>query len=932
MKDKRLMPWWFVVVMILQLSLLSSVVQGYYIIGITDEMVYAGPALVASELGFWQKEGIDIRVEIIADREDMFRNMRMRFNLSGRHCVDFVGCRIGDGAYQRSMGLGIEPIAYVADSPGRIKLVTQEGVDSVARLKGKKVACDFDTANLLFLADTLQEAGLKIDDVDLFDLHGMNSPYLFLQGNVDAIVIDAAGAAQCVAAGGKIISVSQRSGGGTREALFAKGWLIEKEPELAAKFVDGFQQAQLWMNDPENTARLAEIINKKFYWRRYQADAEPLGETFVRSQLVGFEFRKSMKLDREFDEHMATADALFTERARAIRSGEILLPDAYEPTAKTGTALDDAWGWWRFTGSGDFYNYGTGGAALNVKTRGSDKRWDLYGISTADWFSPKRVWTFGGFLNDGYGWATDGVAKYLATTKLQTKAPAGQMGFALWLRCSNRNTTDTVLFSAGPGGKQAGFKILYRSKPAAAFEIVIGGVGGQRVFRLENVPASTFLDVCFSYDAKAGTITGWAYEPKSGNLIVEDSAKIESVPLELAGGVISIGGDADSESRVPLNGNIENVALWTRPLSAKEVRELSTGPAQKAGGTGELAANWNNVKDYGAVGDGEHDDTDAIQQAIDACIYPLTIKDIYPDVPPKEGYGFGGVVFIPQGVYRTTRPLVLKKDITVIGDEAKRPTILSEAEAGVVFWGAGVPWYDRPIDFKVRKGLHMLCDGVTLKNLHISGKRFGAHTMGNSTNALRMSNCRVEGAEAGFVTTGFMMFSRIADCQFDPSLWILAKEGTRFNTGTIEYITVGLHGLRSEKWALRLEGCIQCVHLSEIIFEVRGRGILLDSYAAGVSIDISNIWNYDTGGPAEVLRIINGSGISVRNIMGLDHPSTVFIGKNVRNIKMENIMGKSITVEDAKATRPIFSNVPTIKHGDHESMIEDDMGGSKDLK
>ena len=500
MKDKRLMPWWFVVIMILQLSLLSSVVQGYYIIGITDEMVYAGPALVASELGFWQKEGIDIRVEIIADREDMFRNMRMRFNLSGRHCVDFVGCRIGDGAYQRSMGLGIEPIAYVADSPGRIKLVTQEGVDSVARLKGKKVACDFDTANLLFLADTLQEAGLKIDDVDLFDLHGMNSPYLFLQGNVDAIVIDAAGAAQCVAAGGKIISVSQRSGGGTREALFAKGWLIDKEPELAAKFVNGFQEAQLWMNDPENTARLAEIINKKFYWRRYQADAEPLGETFVRSQLVGFEFRKSMKLDREFDEHMATADALFTERARAIRSGEILLPDAYEPTAKTGTALDDAWGWWRFTGSGDFYNYGTGGAALNVKTRGSDKRWDLYGISTADWFSPKRVWTFGGFLNDGYGWATDGVAKYLATTKLQTKAPAGQMGFALWLRCSNRNTTDTVLFSAGPGGKQAGFKILYRSKPAAAFEIVIGGVGGQRVFRLENVPASTFLDVCFSYD------------------------------------------------------------------------------------------------------------------------------------------------------------------------------------------------------------------------------------------------------------------------------------------------------------------------------------------------------------------------------------------------------------------------------------------------
>ena len=174
-----------------------------------------------------------------------------------------------------------------------------------------------------------------------------------------------------------------------------------------------------------------------------------------------------------------------------------------------------------------------------------------------------------------------------------------------------------------------------------------------------------------------------------------------------------------------------------------------------------------------------------------------------------------------------------------------------------------------------------------------------------------------------------MMFSQSKDCQFT-SLWILTRDGSRFNTSIIENISIGLHGTRREHWALRLEGCIQCVRLSEITFEARARGIYLDSYAAGVTIDIENVWNYDTGGSAEVLRIVNGRGITVRNMMALDHPSTIFIGSGVRHLKMENILAASITVEDAAATRPIFSNVPTIKHGDQESMIEGEGGRPKE--
>lgn len=62
---------------------------------------------------------------------------------------------------------------------------------------------------------------------------------------------------------------------------------------------------------------------------------------------------------------------------------------------------------------------------------------------------------------------------------------------------------------------------------------------------------------------------------------------------------------------------------------------------------------WYIVTDptYGAVGDGTHDDTAAIQAAINAC-------------PP------GGVVYFPHGVYKTTATLDLGNGVTLLGAHA----------------------------------------------------------------------------------------------------------------------------------------------------------------------------------------------------------------------------------------------------------------------
>lgn len=67
------------------------------------------------------------------------------------------------------------------------------------------------------------------------------------------------------------------------------------------------------------------------------------------------------------------------------------------------------------------------------------------------------------------------------------------------------------------------------------------------------------------------------------------------------------------------------------------------------------------VKDFGAVGDGVADDTDAIQAAIDF-LNPNTWSASFNY---QQG---GGTVYLPKGVYRITAPLKLAPFVTLEGD------------------------------------------------------------------------------------------------------------------------------------------------------------------------------------------------------------------------------------------------------------------------
>jgi hypothetical protein len=84
-----------------------------------------------------------------------------------------------------------------------------------------------------------------------------------------------------------------------------------------------------------------------------------------------------------------------------------------------------------------------------------------------------------------------------------------------------------------------------------------------------------------------------------------------------------------------------------------EAHNVPTG----GGGGGGSVRDWLNVRDFGAAGDLNSDDTAAIQAALTAC--PM-----------------GGIVYLPAGGYRTSAPLTIPPAVTLMGTHTNLMTVV----------------------------------------------------------------------------------------------------------------------------------------------------------------------------------------------------------------------------------------------------------------
>lgn len=159
---------------------------------------------------------------------------------------------------------------------------------------------------------------------------------------------------------------------------------------------------------------------------------------------------------------------------------------------------------------------------------------------------------------------------------------------------------------------------------------------------------------------------------------------------------------------------ISQLPAATTPLTGTEVIPLNQGGVTKRTTVSELSANFVNVKNYGAVGDGVANDTQAIQNAIDAVS------------------STGRTIYFPAGTYLVTPATLKDWEGTPLGEG--QMTCAFIMRSGMSLWGdvgATIKLANNCSTTSVPKRLALFFTNVPLQNLSFVGLTMDMNGLNN---------------------------------------------------------------------------------------------------------------------------------------------------------------------------------------------------------
>jgi len=137
-------------------------------------------------------------------------------------------------------------------SAGADAIVVNKTINTVADLKGKRIAFSEGTASHTLLLNTLEAAGLTNDDITQVKTgYGSDVAQAFKAKQVDAAVVFTPDDNDCIAAvsGSKVLTSTRQANTLITDGFIAKAEWLEKNPKLVKKFIE----ALLWANSEFNT-------------------------------------------------------------------------------------------------------------------------------------------------------------------------------------------------------------------------------------------------------------------------------------------------------------------------------------------------------------------------------------------------------------------------------------------------------------------------------------------------------------------------------------------------------------------------------------------------------------------------------------------------------------------------------------------------------
>jgi len=159
----------------------------------------------------------------------------------------------------RSAGLDIEVVALAATSPESLAILipADSSVESVADLKGKKVAATKGSFCHHLLALALQREGLSLGDVRFINMSGPEINTSLQTGNIDAGVTWEPYISQILSSGAAKVLLDGTNLKSGNEVIVVTRDLSRQSPEVVQTILEVFRRGRDYLRDnPEEAARL----------------------------------------------------------------------------------------------------------------------------------------------------------------------------------------------------------------------------------------------------------------------------------------------------------------------------------------------------------------------------------------------------------------------------------------------------------------------------------------------------------------------------------------------------------------------------------------------------------------------------------------------------------------------------------------------------
>jgi NitT/TauT family transport system substrate-binding protein len=206
------------------------------------------PWQVAQEAGLFAENDVDVELRY-------YENYTESINALASGAIDANSQTLNDTLPSVSGGTGLKIVLVNDNSTGNDKIIAREGINSVADLRGARVAVEQGTVDHYLLLLALAEANLTGRDIELVPLPTDAAAAAFAAGQVDAVGAFAPFTTTALARpGSRAIATSAEFPGAIPDHLVVATDLAQNRPEAVQALVNTWFDTVEWMRNNRDAA------------------------------------------------------------------------------------------------------------------------------------------------------------------------------------------------------------------------------------------------------------------------------------------------------------------------------------------------------------------------------------------------------------------------------------------------------------------------------------------------------------------------------------------------------------------------------------------------------------------------------------------------------------------------------------------------------